>query len=247
MACAHVFGIPVEGSSQEELLRVLASRKTDSQPYWIVTANPEILLRAREDSSYANAIKQADVRTVDGFGIWLVLRLKGIRTHRVTGIDFAETLVKMAEGKEWRVACVGGAPGVAEKACVALRERYPQLICHAEQGGNVAEDGTDDEAGEEARHRLTLFDPQIMLVAFGHPKQEQWILRNLNDFPYVRVVMGVGQTLDVWAGVVRRAPRVLQKLGFEWLWRLFCEPSRWKRIVWRAFILFPFRAWKDIH
>ncbi len=231
----NIFGVHIDGSSLQE---VMLNIKKATQPFWIVTANPEILLEARRDSAYAQVVRQADVRTVDGVGLLMIGRLFGQSWSRVTGVELAERLIEHAFQEGLRVGFVGGAPHVAEAACAHWNQRYPGLQSVAEEGGRVASDGTDDEAGEEARHRLTLFAPDVLLVAFGHPKQERWIARHLTDFPQVRVVVGVGGTFDYWAGRVSRAPGVLRAIGLEWMWRLFVQPSRVLRIV-RAVFVFP--------
>jgi len=238
-----IFGIPIEGPSLAELSSLVKKRTDEAKATWIVTANPEILLLANRDKTYADAIRNADVRTVDGFGLWLALRLMGHRATRLTGVDLSEALILQADREHQRVALIGGGPGVAQAAADRIKLQHPLLAIHAEQGGFIAKDGTDDDQGEEARHRLTLFDPQILLVAFGNPKQERWILRNAGEFPNLRLVMGIGGTLDFWAGNICRAPAWMQKIGLEWLWRLFVEPKRWRRI-WNAVVVFPWIVFK---
>jgi len=132
----------------------------------------------------------------------------------------------------------GGGSGIAEQAAEALKKKISGLSVTAEQGGQVEMNGQDDDVGEEARHRLTLFAPQILLVAFGHPKQERWIARHLVEFPSVKIVIGIGGAFDFWADTIKRAPFVIRRVGLEWLWRLILEPRRWKRI-WNAVIVFP--------
>ncbi len=206
------------------------------QPLWFITANPEILLEAKRDPVYRQTLTQADVRLVDGFGVWCALRLQGERPTRVTGVDFAEELVKYAADKQWKVALLGGASTHA--AAHRLRARYPDVRILSEEAGRIAHDGETDERTDEAMSRITLAAPDILLVGFGHPKQERWIAKHIHDFPSVRVWVGVGGTFDMWAGSVPRAPRWLRALGGEWLWRLIHEPHRMTRII-RAVILFP--------
>lgn len=231
----NIFGVHIDGSSLQE---IMSHVEEVTQPFWIVTANPEILLEAHRDSVYAQVVRQADVRTVDGVGLSIIGRLFGRSWLRVTGVELAERLIEHAFQEGLRVGFVGGTPHVAEAARAHWNQRYPGLQSVAEEGGRVALDGTDDGAGEEARHRLTLFAPDILLVAFGHPKQERWIARYLMDFPQLRVVVGVGGTFDYWAGRVSRAPSVLRAIGLEWMWRLLVQPSRILRIV-RAVFVFP--------
>lgn len=102
-------------------------------------------------------------------------------------------------------------------------------------------DGSDDTTGSDAREHIKTFSPDILLVAFGHPKQELWIEKHLNEFPSLKAVVGVGGTFDYWSGSKKRAPLTLRAFGLEWLWRLICEPKRWKRIL-NAVIVFPVLA-----
>ena len=234
-----VFGIPIEGAPFEEIERQIIDRPPERGPFWVVTANPEILLEARRDPEYAKVLLQADVRSVDGFGLWLMLKLFGQWTARVPGIDLAESVLAVAEKNGWRVGMIGGGQAdTSRKAVDELKRFFPRLVVLPEWGGRVSPEGSDDESGEEARHRLTLFAPQVLFVAFGHPKQERWIARYLADFPTVKVVIGVGGTFDFWAGTARRAPKLLRSVGLEWLWRLMTEPRRIGRI-WNAVVVFP--------
>lgn len=241
MSIGRVFFIPIEGLSLEATLRRV---ETTAEPVWIVTANPEILLEAHRNSAYADTIRRATLRLVDGFGLWLVLRLFGNKTKRVTGVELAESLVQLAVQRHWNVALIGGGQGIAEHAAQKTEEAYSGIRIAAENGGNVSPDGTDDSDGTEARSRLARFAPQILLVAFGHPKQEMWIAKHVNEFPSVKAVVGVGGTLDYWAGTKKRAPTNVRALGLEWLYRLSKEPIRWKRIL-NALVVFPVTAIVD--
>lgn len=238
------FGLVIRGLGFAELVRQLDSLNSLGKSAMAVTANPEILLHARKNPDYWNVLRQADFRLVDSFGLWLLGRLKGARPHRLTGVDLAWKLCGLAQERGWKVALVGGRSGVADEAAWKLRRDFPQLQVVAEQGGMVTPDGGDDETGAEARYRLTHYAPDILLAAFGHPRQEAWIARNLADMPSVKIAVGVGGTLDFWAGARRRAPGLMRNLGLEWLYRLAIEPRRWKRIL-AAVIVFPFYALGD--
>ena len=232
-------GIPVEGPSFDEVVLLISRQRTR----WIVTANPEILLHARKDKDYREEIKKADLRIADGFGIVLMARLFGKKLHRVTGVDLAEAVVKLAAEKKWSVAFVGGGdvPGTALKAFEAMQRRYPTLHGTTHDGGRVNPDGTGDATDDETIQQLIQESPDVILVGFGHPKQERWISRNLPNLPSVKTIIGVGGTFDYWAGNVKRAPGWMRAIGFEWLFRLIREPKRWKRI-WNAVVVFPITA-----
>ncbi len=231
---ASVFGVPIEGYGLPEIGASLAL----TTQAWIVTANPEIILEARRNQAYADVLRQASIRTVDGFGLWLMLRFTGHKTARVSGIALADQLMSLADKRGWRVGLVGGGSSVAEIAKQSLIKKYSTLQVLSEEGGQVDRTGQDDAAGEEARYRLTMFNPEVLLVAFGHPKQELWISKYKDSFPNLKVIVGVGGTFDVWAGRVKRAPRWMQAVGLEWLWRLLIEPKRIRRI-WNAVVVFP--------
>ena len=126
-----------------------------------------------------------------------------------------------------RVFLLGGKDGVAPLAASHLQEKYPSLRICGSYWGYFEKDG------EENRRVLGMIRacrPDILLVCFGFPMQELWIRENLPMLPSVRVAVGLGGSLDVWAGKVRRAPTVLQAHGLEWAWRMAAEPRRMKQL-----------------
>lgn len=229
------FGVRIDGLGPADVLRAadLAAR-----PFWIVTANPEILLEARRNSAYRDTLNRAGVRVVDGAGLQFAGLLCGKMLKRTTGVDLAQAILDRAVSRGETVTFVGGGPDVAQRALERQTAAHPELRGYAFDGGLVNETGEGDGQNEEARHQIALLGPQVMFVAFGHPKQEMWIARHLRDFPSVRTIIGVGGTFDYWAGTVKRAPAWMRSLGLEWLHRLIREPRRIKRI-WNAVIIFP--------
>lgn len=233
------FGLVIHGFGLDDAMAYVEDTRTHGGQMWIVTANPEILLYAKRTPSYWQTIRQADLRLVDGAGLQFVGWLSGASPKRLRGADFAEALVRQAAEQGRSVAFVGGSPGVADKAAWSMRQRYPALRVTSEQGGSVDMNGVGDASNEEALHRLTMNAPDVLLVAFGHPKQEEWIKRHLANLPSVKIAVGVGGTLDFWAGTAKPAPKILRVLGLEWFWRLIREPRRWRRIL-DAVVIFPF-------
>lgn len=232
------FGLVIRGLGYAELLDQADKLNALGKQAMVVTANPEILLYAKKHPDYWNVLRQADFRLVDSFGLQLAGKLRGAKPSRLAGVDLAWKLCGTAQDRGWKIGLIGGQPGIADKAAWNLRRSFPQLQIMAEQGGGINPDGTDDETGAEARYRLTHFAPDVMFVAFGHPRQEAWIARHLNDMPSVKIAIGVGGTVDFWAEARRRAPNWMRKIGMEWLYRLIREPRRWKRIL-DAVIIFP--------
>jgi N-acetylglucosaminyldiphosphoundecaprenol N-acetyl-beta-D-mannosaminyltransferase len=239
----NFFGIRVDSLSADEVISRIES--SQARPFWVVTANPEILLTAKRDASYAETLQHADVRTVDGFGLALLGRLFGARLKRTTGVDLVFKLSEWATKNGLPVALIGAEhPDAAKRSLAALQAHFPRLRGFSEVGGIVDRGGEGNIANDEARMRIALQDPAIIFVAFGHPKQERWIERCRDEFPNARAVIGVGGAFDYISGVLPRAPRWMRAIGFEWLYRLFTEPKRGRRI-WDALVLFPISFIQD--
>ncbi len=191
----------------------------------VCTVNPEFVVDAQRDSAFADVLKRADLRVADGAGIVWAARLQGVKLpERITGSDGIFRICERAAQKGWRVFFLGAAPGVAQRTANALQQRYPNLIV----GGTYA-------GSPQARDwplisaRLAETQPDVLLVAFGHPRQDVWIDRYRTDLP-AAVAIGVGGAFDFVAGVTTRAPAWMRRLGLEWLHRLVREPWRWRRM-----------------
>ncbi|MBP9747971.1 WecB/TagA/CpsF family glycosyltransferase [Patescibacteria group bacterium] len=237
-----VFGVSIEGGAWEVVKATLQQRASS----WIVTTNPEILLAAHEDHLYKNALLAADWRTVDGFGLGALLRLRGFHASRCTGVDLAEELMALAAQQGKHVALFGGSPQALEGSLAYWRKRFPSLVIRGYGGGRVDEDGREDGRTWEDREAMQVWRPDVLLVALGGgTKQERWIAHHRAAWQGIRVIVGVGGAFDMWSGIKPRAPKVLRLLGLEWAWRLAIEPTRWKRIL-RAFVVFPIRAWRHV-
>jgi N-acetylglucosaminyldiphosphoundecaprenol N-acetyl-beta-D-mannosaminyltransferase len=192
----------------------------------ICTVNPEFIMAARRDPAFAAALRRADLRVPDGVGVLWAARLLGKPLReRVTGSDGIFRISARAAREGWRVYFLGAAPGVAEETARRLAARYPGL--------QVAGTYAGSPRAEEWRNiyaRLAAARPDVLFVAYGHPRQDLWIDVHRADLPCA-VAMGVGGAFDFVAGVAVRAPRWVQRLGLEWLHRLICEPWRWRRMA----------------
>jgi N-acetylglucosaminyldiphosphoundecaprenol N-acetyl-beta-D-mannosaminyltransferase len=190
----------------------------------VVTANVELVMRAREAPDLADILRRAALVVADGVGVvWGARRLGHRLPGRVAGIDLADRLCREAARRGWRVALVGGAPGVTPEAADNLRRRYPGIQIPTTLQGYF---GNEEESA--AIRTIRAAGPGLLLVGLGSPLQERWLDQHLASLG-VSVAIGVGGTLDVWAGRVRRAPRAVQALGLEWCYRLLRQPSRWRR------------------
>ena len=170
-------------------------------------------------------IGKADLITPDGSGtVWGIKQLTGRDVDRVTGIDLMQEVCQQSNSSGWNVFLFGGKPGIADEASRRLEEDYGTHVSGMLNGYFQPEDE------ESIVERINNSDADVLFVALGAPKQELWIDK-YRDRLNVPVVIGVGGSFDVIAGKVARAPKVFQRLGIEWLWRLLKEPWRWKRML----------------
>jgi N-acetylglucosaminyldiphosphoundecaprenol N-acetyl-beta-D-mannosaminyltransferase len=192
----------------------------------VVTINPEFTIAARHNRRFYQVLRKADLAVADGIGIVWAARLLGDRLpERVGGIDLVERLAERAARDGYRIFLLGAAPGVAESAAAALIGRNPRLrIVGAYAGSPLPGELSAIRAKIDAAH------PDILLVAFGAPAQDLWIAENQAAMG-VPVAIGVGGAFDFLAGRIRRAPRWIQRIGLEWLYRLARQPSRWRRMT----------------
>ncbi len=195
----------------------------------ICTVNPEFIIDARRNDAFAAVLRRADLCVPDGVGVLWAARRQGVPLReRVTGSDGIYRIAERAASEGWRLFLLGAAPGVAEQAAAALRQRSPGLQIVGTHGGSPR-----DADWPEIERALAESRPDFLFVAFGHPRQDLWIDEHRDDLAAlgVRVAMGVGGAFDFVAGVQQRAPRWMQQLGLEWLYRLLREPWRWRRMA----------------
>lgn len=240
----NILGIPIDAVRREEALARAERFLEEPRGHFIATPNPEMLVAASRDVEFRRVLCLADLAIPDGHGLILVSRLRGTSLpERVTGTDFLDDVVGLAAKKGKTVFLLGGEGDTSRAAADALQKRHPGLkVVGTLSGGSAGRDssgalrldqGTDDTIRAAA--------PDILFVALGHGKQEEWITRHLPSLPSVRIAMGVGGAFDFVAGRVRRAPQWLRRSGLEWLWRLIIQPHRIGRI-WTAVVVFPWLA-----
>ncbi len=192
----------------------------------VCTVNPEFIVDAQGDAAFAAVLRRADLRVPDGVGVLWAANLLGAPLHeRVTGSDGIYRITERAAQAGWRVFFLGAAPGVAQRTAQRLRQIYPGLIIAGAYDGDPS-----DAAWPAIAAWLHSTQPDILFVAYGHPKQDFWIERHRPELP-VAVALGVGGAFDFVAGVAVRAPVWMRRLGLEWLHRLIRQPWRWRRMV----------------
>ena len=184
---------------------------------YVVTPNPEIVMLAKENAALKSALAEAALVLPDGVGIVKGAAILGRpMKEKVPGIDFACGVMARLAEKGGSVYLFGAKPGVAEKAAETLAEKYPGLVVAGTSDGYFSDDALIVE-------KIRAAEPDVLLVCLGAPKQEGKLPLGL--------MCGLGGSLDVFAGTVKRAPESWQKLGLEWLYRLLKEPRRIGRMM----------------
>ena len=209
----------------DEAVDRVRGRLRAGPPGYVVTLNAVMLGRAAKDAEFRRIVNGAMVVTADGMGTLLAARILGMRIpERVAGVDLADRLCALCAAEGFRLFLFGAAEGVADLAARHLLSRHPGLTIAGTRHGY----GTGDEG--EVTGRIRHAGADLLLVGLGSPRQEVWIDRWLPQTG-VRIGIGVGGTLDVFAGHVPLAPRWMRAAGIEWLYRLIREPRRWRTVV----------------
>lgn len=217
-----ILGVQVNTENYDELIPKVFRNIEDKKKSLVVAINPEKLMKAKEDPRLKALLNRAEFQIPDGIGVIIASKLKkGSISSRITGIDMMDRIVREAARTGRAVFLYGAKPGVADKAAQQLKQTYPDLIVAGTQDGYESDTSKVLETINKAK-------PDILFVAMGSPKQEQWIEQHRDNL-YPMLYQGVGGSFDVLAGNVKRAPAAFQRMGAEWLYRLLKEPSRLKR------------------
>ncbi|MFN8598428.1 MAG: WecB/TagA/CpsF family glycosyltransferase [Anaerolineae bacterium] len=230
-----ILGIPVHDVTMTETLDLIGQFVVEGEVRQICTVNPEFIMAAQNDLEFRQILDRAALNLPDGIGVvWAARRKHQPIRERVAGSDLIYRLAERAADTGWKIFLLGAADGVAEQAAIKLRSLYSGVTIVGTWAGSPR---PDDDA--DAVRRIQASGADIVLVAYGAPKQDKWIDRNLVRTG-AKVGIGIGGSLDFVVGTQRRAPHWIQRLNLEWLYRLSREPWRWRRqlalpkFVWRV-------------
>lgn len=219
-----VMGVGFDSLTMAEAVARAKALMAERRAAYVVTPNPEIVMACRERAETMQAVNAADLVLPDGVGVVYGAKILGTPLkQKLPGIDFIQALMADMAQEGKRVFLLGSKPGVAEQAAAKLETMFPGLVIAGTHDGYFKEDAPVIEAVNAAQ-------PDLLLVCLGAPKQELWMQRNQSALN-VGLMAGLGGSLDVFAGNVKRAPKAFQKLGLEWLYRLLKEPKRIGRMM----------------
>lgn len=256
----EILGVQINAITNKEALDMIKVFLSSEKQHQIVTLNSEMIVQSQKDSELKKIIGEAAMVTADGAGILRIAsfekrrvgsyiknlfilayltiasviqprKIKDVIAEKISGIDLIEKIFEDEFLRHKKIYLIGGRGDTAERAKRAIEKKYKSTnIVGAEEG--IA-DWKNSKENQELLGRINSKNPEIIFVAFGCPKQEKWISKNLANMPSVKIAIGVGGSLDFISGNISRAPKFLQNHGLEWLWRLMREPKRIGRI-WNA-------------
>lgn len=230
---ATILGINTGQVGWTEARGAISAFFKDGRSHYLVTPNPEIILKAQQDEELFYILNQADLSLADGFGLKIAAALSGQKLSRITGADLAPYLLRDAAANQRRLLIIIWNKGLSsqEDLAVFLKNNYPllsfQIINSPRQ---AAPSSTELE-------KINAFRPDLVLCLLGSPEQEKYIFYLGRHLACLSLAAGLGGALDFLTGKIKRAPKFWRQLGLEWLWRLIQQPWRWRRI-WRATAVF---------
>ncbi|WPD19723.1 WecB/TagA/CpsF family glycosyltransferase [Thermaerobacter composti] len=231
-----LLGVEVDPLTMDELNGLIEEAVRDGRKIIIANHNLHSVYLYHSDSKMRAFFKKADVIHIDGMPLVYWARALGYRVssgQRVTYIDWIYSLASIAETKGWRIFYLGGKLGVASRAALRLREKYPRLEIRTHHGYFAPEENGKILAD------IAVYRPHILMVGMGMPRQEHWVLDNLDKIQ-ANAILTAGACFDYVAGAIPTPPRWMGRIGFEWLYRLMSEPRRlWRRYLWEPWFLLP--------
>jgi N-acetylglucosaminyldiphosphoundecaprenol N-acetyl-beta-D-mannosaminyltransferase len=224
----HLGPTDVAAITMDDAVRTVMELSESRGRHLVVTPNVDHLVLLERDSEFADAYDKASLRVADGAPLVLLSRLLGTPVpERITGVDLALAVLEEAALARRSVFLFGGSPAVLQGAVEHIRRRWPTLALTGSAAPRV---DLNTPTAEEDAALATIREakPDVLLIFLGAPKQEKWFWRRAGELPPT-VGLAVGGTVEVIAGARSRAPRWLQSIGCEWLWRLVQDPRHLAR------------------
>ena len=222
----NILGVNVDMVTIEQAADKIMDFLGEDKLHSVFTPNAEIIMAAYRDKEFAGILNRSELLTADGIGVVYASRiLKKPISERAAGYDIACKVIEKISKSGHKLFLFGGKPGVAEQARDKLLEKYPDLNIVGMRNGYFK-----PEEDAEIVAEINNSGADIVFVCLGAPKQEKWIDAQRDNLK-VKVAMGIGGSLDVFAGTVERAPAFFCNHGLEWFYRLYKEPWRIGRMM----------------
>jgi len=222
----NIHGVKIHNVTMQEAVETVLNWVSGDSIHAVYTPNAEIIMQAQRNPELKNILNEAGLLIPDGAGVILGSKiLKTPLKEKVPGIDLVKNLLKASAGKNIGFYILGGKPGVADMAAVNIMSEFGKVNIRGYAHGYFA-----PEEENALIENINKQKPDILLVALGVPKQEFWIHQNMYRLN-CKVCIGVGGSIDIFAGTATLAPEFMRKAGLEWLFRLIREPRRYKRMM----------------
>lgn len=219
-----IMGLQFDNITMEEALDAAKALLQGEHAARVVTPNAEIAYEALHDENMRTLLNSAELMLPDGAGVVLASKiLKTPLKQKVAGVDFADGLLGVLETTGQSLYLLGSKPGIGELAAQKMMQKHPKLRI-----AGIADGYFQDEA--PVIDKINASGADVLFVCLGAPKQEQFMARHQMAL-HVKLMAGLGGTLDSFAGTVKRAPKWMIRLNLEWLYRLIKEPKRFKRML----------------
>lgn len=221
-----IVGIPVDAINMAEAIEKIKQFLNEEKVHTVYTPNAEIIYAAQTDSELKAILVDADLLVADGAGVVLASKILGVNLpEKVSGIDLVRNSFNIKIDRKIKYFFFGSKPGVAETARDSLLRAYKNIEVVGCRNGYFSK-----ENEPEIIEQINSSNADILLVALGAPRQEKWIQEHKAELK-TKICIGIGGSLDVYAGVLKPAPEILRRNGFEWAYRLYKEPWRFKRML----------------
>lgn len=248
MSNFKLLGVKITGKDESALLSKIQTGLKIGRKQIIFTPNPEILVQASRDSKYKAILNKSDINIPDGVGITVLSKFcYGQKLQRIRGREFFLKLLRLADKNNLRVFFLGASKKVNEEAVNKARQDYPNANFDGASTPLLNRELQIDSEKDiviynEILDHINEYSPDVLFVALGAPKQEKWIINNLDL--KAKIFMGVGGSLDYFVGKTVLPPEFISRLGLEWIWRLCFQPKRIFRIF-NAVVTFPYLVFRE--
>ncbi|MCX6799815.1 MAG: WecB/TagA/CpsF family glycosyltransferase [Candidatus Falkowbacteria bacterium] len=232
----NILGINISQKNKVEVLETIESNLKNSIQYHITTLNPEIILSAQKDAELFSILNNSQLAIPDGIGLKIAAWLLGKNISRTTGADITKEILEIAENQNKEIGIIIRQDGLSSKTEIeeAIKKHYPRLVFSV----SALDLNKIKDQVSHINISVQNKNTRILFCSFGAPYQEKFISNVLKQNNFILLGIGVGGSFDYITNKTQRAPEVIQAVGFEWLWRLYIQPSRYKRII-NATIVFP--------
>lgn len=238
-----ILGVKIDNIDKKIAKEKIANCFNNEKPCFITTPNPEIILEAQENEELFYILNKANISLADGFGLKMAAKLMSKKIERYTGADLSVDLLSLAQKENKKVLILNWTKSLSTKDEIkkAIEINYPNL--------NFLILNSDRESNKNIDwQKINKFQAEILLVNFGAYFQEKFIYLNKHKFKNLKIAVGIGGALDFLSGKIKRAPKTIRALGIEWLWRLYQEPRKRCKRIFKAVFVFSFKVfiWKFI-